>query len=345
MRWLVPLVLAAGLACGGRGGGGGAGPAPDPTTPVRVLRVAPTDTAWTLEGQGTVVAERSVVLKSEAAGLVSEVGFTHGDRVSAGAVLVRLVDGDARGAAAEAEAAVVLAEAQLGRTRALAERQNASPADLDRAAAEASLARARRDRARDAVRRTVVRAPFAGVVGLRGVSRGDLLQPGSVITTITDLSALSVDVAVSERELAGLAPGMAASVTVDAVPGLTQAAQVVFVSPELDRGTRTGVVRVALTDPDPAVRPGSTARVAFAGSTVAALQVPTQAVLATARGSAVYVVDADGAAQLRPVVTADRDSASVRVVDGLVAGDAVVVEGLVRLRPGAKVRILEQATP
>lgn len=351
MRSLVPVpvrralsaglvVLALGLACG-RAGAPGAGAAPDPTTAVRVLEVQPLAAASTVPAAGVVVAERSVVIRAETSGLVAAVAFDHGQRVRAGDVLVRLVDGEARARLAEADADVALARAQLGRARALFDRADASRAEVDRAEAEAALADARRLAAQDAVRRTVLRAPFAGVVGLREVVVGDLLQPGRAVTTLVDPSALAVDLALSERDLGGLAAGAAAEVTVDAAPGLRLAGRVSFVAPDLDAQTRTARVRVALLDADPSVRPGGTARVALAAAGTPGLRVPTQAVLATAKGPAVYVVGASGQAELRPVTTADRDADTLRVVEGLVAGDRVVVEGLVRLRPGAPVRVLE----
>lgn len=344
MRWLVPVWWVMALACG-RGGGGGAGGAPDPTTPVRVATVAAREAAPAVAGTGLLVAERMVTLRSEVAGLVAAVAFEHGDRVEAGRVLVRLQDAEAQAAVAEAEAQATLAEADLARVRALAERQNASRADLDRAVAEAALAQARVARAREGLRRTRIAAPFAGVVGLRAVVKGDWLQPGREVTTLVDPASIAVDLAVSERDLPLLAAGMAAEVSVDAMPGRAFAGRVAFLPPALDAASRTGVVRVAVVDADPALRPGATARVVLRGRSAPALRVPTQAVLTTAKGSAVYVVGAEDKAVLRPVVTADRDVDSLRIVEGLSAGEQVIVDGLVRLRPGAPVRVLGEVAP
>ncbi len=340
MRWLVPLLVAAALACSG-GGSGGVGKAPDPTTPVKVVVVAETASAPSVAAAGVLVAERSVVLRAEASGLVASVGFDHGDAVRQGDVLLRLVDGDARASLAEAEAQVTLAAAQLERARGLFARDHASRAEVDRAEAEHALALARRDGAREGVRRTSVRAPFSGVAGLREVTRGDWVQPGRAVTTLTDPSELAAEFTLPERELALVPVGAAAQVTVDAAPGRAFDGEVTFVAPELDAATRTARVRVTVRGSDAALRPGSTARVVVSGASAPALRVPTNAVLATARGSAVYVVGADGKAELRPVTTAERDAATLRVVEGLSAGDRVVVEGLIRLRPGAPVRVLE----
>jgi membrane fusion protein, multidrug efflux system len=338
-RWLGPaLVFSTALACGSGHEGSGA-PAPPTATAVRVTTVAEADATRTLAASGTLVAERSVVLRPETSGLVTSVGFDHGASVLAGQVLARLVDAEPRAALAEAEARVALAEADFDRTEKLASRENTSRADLDRARASKALAAAERDRARDAVRKTVVRAPFAGTVGLRRIVVGDLVDPSREITTLVDPTALGVDVAIPERELSHLSLGGAAKIEVDALPGQPITGHVSFVSPEVALDTRTVLVRVAIDDPT-GLRPGLTARVTLEGATLPAVRVPTQAVLTTARGSAVYVVGADQKAELRSVVTADRELDTLRIVEGLQPGDQVVVDGLVRLRPGASVRVL-----
>ena len=334
------MVLWMVIACGSPGSGGPTTPGAAPS-PVHVLRVARTTEQADLELPGTVAAERSVTLRPETTGLVVRVDFDHGDRVEEGQVLVQLQDALQRAAVREAQAQVDLAKSQLDRTTALVERQNASRADLDRATAEDALARARLDEAREALRRTVVRAPFAGTVGLRRVVRGDLVDPSRALTTLVGGGPLSVDVAVAERDLAVAVVGGRATVEVDAAPGVPFEGTLGFVAPAVDEGTRTFAVRVRLDAEDERLRPGMTARVHLSGSFGEALRVPTQAVLTTARGSAVYVVDADGKAQMRPVVTADRDESTLSVVKGLEEGDVVVIDGLVRLRPGNLVRVLE----
>jgi RND family efflux transporter MFP subunit len=344
VRWVLPVLLVAALACG-RGGSGGAGGAPDPTTPVRVAPVAPREASPAVVATGVLVAERMVTLRTEVAGLVAAVAFDHGERVEAGRILVRLQDAEARAAVSEALAQATLADAELARARSLAERQNASRADVERAEAEASLAAARVARAREGLRRTAVAAPFSGVLGLRSVVKGDWVQPGHEITTLVDPGSIAVDVAVAERELPLLSVGMEAEIAVDALPGRTFSGRVSFLPPALDPASRTGAVRVAIAEVDAALRPGATARVTLQGRSAPALRVPTQAVLTSAKGPAVYVVGADGKAELRPVVTADRDVDSLRIVEGLAPGDRVIVDGLVRLRPGAPVRVLGELAP
>lgn len=333
------FVVFTAVACGSGEATPGAG-GPPSATAVRVQEVAPSAARTALVLVGTVDAEESEDVRPESPGSVQQIAFDHGERVEQGQVLVRLRDADARAAVAEAEARLALASTQLERTQGLFDRQNASRQELDRAKADRDLARAGLDRAREQLRRTVIRAPFDGVVGLRDVSPGEVVDPSRVVTRIESLDRLVVDAEVPERSLPHVRVGLAAEVEADALPGRRFAAEVAFVGPRIDASTRTAPIRVRVADPA-GLLPGMTARVSVTASEIAdALLVPTQAVVTGARGPSVWVV-ADGVAELRPVVVADRTTDTVRVVEGLAPGDHVVVEGLIRLRPGASVRVVE----
>jgi membrane fusion protein (multidrug efflux system) len=332
--------IAGTIACGS--GRSSSAPTPPPATAVRVTTVAPSAMRGALSLTGSVEAEESEDVRPETQGQVAKIAFDHGQRVAAGDVLVRLRDAEARASVAEAEARLSLAATKLERTQGLFDRQNASRQDLDTARADRDLAQAAVDRAREQLRRTVVRAPFDGVVGLREVSVGEVVDPSRVLTRIESVDRLSVDVQVPERALPQVALGLPATVAVDALPGEEFAAEVTFVGPRVDATTRTAPVRVRVEDPERGLRPGMTARVELTSAEIPdALLVPTQAVVTGATGSSVWVVNAEGKAELRRVTTADRTAETVRVVDGLAPGERVIVEGIVRLRPGAAVRVLD----
>lgn len=328
--------------------GCGSGPAalqgPPPAPAVKVVTVAPGAATEALALTGAVEAEETAVLRPEATGPVAHVGFEHGQAVREGDVLLRLRDNEARAAVDEATARVALAETQLGRTRSLFERQNASQADVDRDTAEAALARAQLDRAKEQLRKTVIRAPFDGVVGLREVSIGEVVDPSRAVTRIDALDQVVVDVEVPERWLPRLAVGLPAQVEIEALPGEPFAGEIVFVGPRVTEGSRTAPIRIRIPNEGGRIRPGMSARVNVTTATLKdALLLPAGAVVTTASGSSVWVVDAEGVVTPRPVRVADRGAEQVRVVEGLIPGDRVVVEGLLRLRPGVTVRV-EEAT-
>lgn len=325
------------LACGGAAPAapGGAAPA-SPPVPVKVLALTPEALDRTWEATGTVEAERSVEIKPETSGQVLQVAFSDGDAVAAGTLLVRLRDADARASLADARARWDLAKMDLGRARTLHEREDLSQADLDRAVANESLARAAMDRAEEGLRRTRVVAPFAGVLGKREVSEGAVVDPSRRLTRLEDLAHLVVDLALPERALPALALEQAAQGTVEAsaVTG-----RVSYIAPRVDTALRTVDVRVRLDTPQ-GIRPGQSATMRIVTDTVAtALLVPTEAVVQSAKGAALYVLGADNTVGLRAIRTGDRQADRVEVREGVSAGEQVVIEGLARLRPGAAVTV------
>jgi RND family efflux transporter MFP subunit len=127
----------------------------------------------------------------------------------------------------------------------------------------------------------------------------------------------------------------------DPLPGVVQ-----YVAPRVNATSRTVDVRVRIENADERLRPGQTAEITIVTESVpAAVLVPSEAVVTSARGAAVYVAAADGTAELRPVKTGDRRAAKVEIREGLAPGDRVVVEGLARLRPKAAIVEKTDAAP
>ena len=284
-----------------------------PPVPVKVAVVTPESMERKISGTGTVEADQSVELRPETSGVVTEVRFADGQHVARGDLLVTLRDADARAQVADARARRELARVQLQRTKDLAGKEDASQADLDAAVAADALAQAALDRAEETLRKTRIVAPFAGVLGKRGVAVGATVDPTRVLTLLEALDVLVVDLALPESALTVVAPDQPARIRVDTlaepVPGTVR-----YVAPRVDTSSRTVDVRVAIENPGERLRPGQTAEVTIVTETVpAAVLIPSEAVVSSARGTAVYVAAADGTAELRPVKTGERGAARVEV--------------------------------
>lgn len=338
------LVLA---ACGsegsGPGGPGGPGGAPAVVTTQRAAPVAWTDR---LEAIGTARASESIAITSKLSERVERVRFESGQRVEAGQVLVDL---DVGGDVADLDAARTAAreaQRQYERQRQLAEQRLIPTSQLDaqRAARDAAQAAVKQAAARVSDRAIV--APFAGVLGLREVSPGQLLQPGTAITTLDAIDTMQVDFAVPEVHLGKLREGLVVEARSDAWPGEVFKGQVLSVDSRVDVATRSVTVRAAVGNPDSRLLPGMLLTLSILEAERQALVVPEIAVQQNGNLSFVYRVGADGKAEMVPVRLGSRERGRVEVVEGLADGDRVVVDGTVKLRPGQAVAEAEpEAAP
>lgn len=322
------------MACGG-----GAPPAAPPPGPIPVVVevAAPAALDRGVNAVGVVAARESVEIRPETSGVIQSTSFEDGATVKRGAVLARLRDAEPKAALLDANARERLAKLELDRARALYERGDASKAELERAEAAWTLAQAAVDRAAEAVRRTVITAPFDGVLGVRQVSVGQTVDPSRVVTRIDALDQLVVDCSVPEDMVGQLSAGLSATVRADALGDTEITGQVSYVAPRVREDTRTLDLRVSLPA-DGRLRPGMSVNVRVVTESVAgALRVPTQAVVPTGNGPALWIMGADSTAALRPVSTGERAADRVEIRSGLNAGDSVIIEGISRLRPGAAV--------
>ena len=311
--------------------------APPPPPPVRVEIATPGGLDRRELAVGVVATPDSVELRAETAGLVQAVLFSDGQSVRKGQVLVRLRDADAQAGLVDARARARLAGLALERAGALLARGDVAQADVDRAEADDALARAAVSRAEEALRRTAIVAPFDGRVGRRDVSEGQTVDPTRVLTRVESLTNLAVDVALPEAALATVAVDQPAVVTLDAL-GIEVGAHVSYVAPRVSEQSRTIDVRVVLDPGDVRARPGMSARVAIlTDHQPDAILVPTQALVPGGSGMGLWVAGPDGTVTLTPVQTGQRLPDRIEITAGINPGDAVVVEGLSRLRPGAKV--------
>lgn len=302
-------------------------------------------TAWiaaqpwrdSLEALGTAQANESVAITAKASDVVTRLAFDSGERVRAGQLLVDMNSSAQRADVDAAQAALRDAEQQLRRGSELARQQLIAQGQLDtlranRDAAAAALA-ARRAAVAD---RTLV-APFAGVLGLRRVSVGALVGPGTTITTLDDDSRIKLDFTVPESALSSLARGQAIAARSDAWPGVAFEGAIADIDSRVDPDTRAVAVRALLPNPDGRLRAGMLLRVAVRLPERQALVLPEIAVQQEGSQASVFRVGAGDAVALVPVTLGSRHDGKVEIASGLKPGDRIVVEGIVKLHDGSKV--------
>ncbi|MCB1956718.1 MAG: efflux RND transporter periplasmic adaptor subunit [Rhodocyclaceae bacterium] len=294
---------------------------------------------------GTLASSQSVMVRPEIAGRVSAIGFRDGTEVGKGAVMVRLDDATQRAELAQALASLELARSNATRTEDLFRRKFVSGSARDQASANLRVAEAAVELARARLLRSEIRAPFTGVVGIRRVSIGDYVKEGADLVNLEDLSSLKVDFRVPESNLAQIRTGQSVGVTVDAYEGRSFDAVDEAIDPQVDAQGRALLLRARIDNRERLLRPGLFARVRLVlQDRPSVASIPEEALIPTAEGQYVFVVD-EGKARRVEVTTGARRQARVEVRSGLASGMRVVTAGQIKLRDGAAVSVVEPAAP
>jgi membrane fusion protein (multidrug efflux system) len=318
---------------------------PPPALPVVTAQATTRALSDRLRAVGTLTANESVLIRSEIPGRVVRIHFEEGTPVKAGAPLITLDGAEYQAQVAQTEATVEANRLTFERSAGLVHKNMVSQQDYDQASARLAESRAMLQRHRVLLDKTVLRAPFDGVAGLRLVSPGAYVQPGQDLVNLEDLDPLKIEFRVPERHAAAMTVGRPLTVRVDAVAGREFAGTIYAIDPRLDANTRTFALRGKVPNGDHLLRPGMFAQVELTvGERPAALVIPEQAIVP--RGEQLFVFKVvDGKVAFTPVRTGLREPGIVEIVDGLAPGDTVVTEGQMKLRPGMPVAVRAPEKP
>ena len=295
-----------------------------------------------VEALGTLRANEMVVLTANATELVTKIHFDDGQRVQAGDVLVEMSGDEERAQLAEARAAAEEARSQYERVRPLAAQGTAAKSQYDERRREWETAQARVAVVESRLADRTIRAPFAGVVGLRKLSVGALVRPGDPITTLDDDGVMKLEFTVPATYVDTLQPGLAIVAKARAYGSREFHGQVRSVDSRVDPVTRSIQARAEIPNPDRALRPGMLMTVVLMKNPRDALVVPESAIVSSGRKSHVFRVDADAGnrVQRREVEVGARRAGEAEIRAGLVAGELVVVHGTQRVRDGQVVQVV-----
>jgi RND family efflux transporter MFP subunit len=307
-------------------------------------------------GTGSVAAWRQLTIAAEIAGLrIVEIAADEGDTVKQGQVLARLDDSILKTQAAQFEASVHEAEANLANAQADFQRaqelqtshniaqQNYQQRETAARTAEARLGmiRAQSEEVKAKLAQTVIHAPTDGVISKRSANLGSVVSVGTDLFHVIRDGRVEMQALVPELGIDGIKPGQKVRV----VHGDTAVTGTVrLVSPVVDASTRLGMVYVALP-PDSGLKPGMFARAEIAVGTVVALSVPQEALVFRDGRPAAFAVGADNRVALRPLETGTSQNGWVEVKSGLGSADRIVVAGAGFLNDGDLVRVESAAVP
>lgn len=335
----------AGMAGGGRPGGGPpgiGGMGGGRPVPVNVAKVTKQVFGDRIEAIGTATANESITVTARVQGMVRALSFEDGALVDKGDEIAAIDAGEQ-----DARLNVELANydeqrKELERITGLYGSQNVSQARLDQQTSAVKKAEANVAAARARVADYRITAPFSGVLGTRRVSVGALVSPGTVMTTLDDISTIKLDFAVPETFLASLKAGLEIEATSAAYEGQLFKGQVVAVDSRVDPVTRSVGIRAAIPNPNKLLRPGMLMVVDLIKDRRESLVIPEHALVPDGTSNFVFTVGADSTAERIAITIGRRQLGAVEVIEGLSEGDVVVVEGNMDLRPKAKLEVLNK---
>ncbi|MEQ1879603.1 MAG: efflux RND transporter periplasmic adaptor subunit, partial [Burkholderiales bacterium] len=308
---------------------------PPPGLPVKAVPVKIGAVIDEVTAVGSLLAEESVVIRPEIDGRVVGLHFQEGQAVARGAKLVTIDSAEFEAQLAAVRADLNTERQRLHRAQELFDQKFISKDALDVQQGNVARLQARLDEAQTHVAKTLIRAPFSGVLGLRQVSPGAYIKAGSDIVRLENLSSIKVDFKIPENYMAKVRPNQDVAIRLDAYPGEQFSGRVYATEPTVDEKTRTISMRARVTNTGLKLKPGMFVRVAVTlESRPSAILVPETAIWPQGKDSFVFKV-VDGKAALTRIDIGVRRPGEVEILTGLAAGDSVITEGQMKLRDGA----------
>lgn len=306
---------------------------------VDAILVEEVSLARNVSAVGSLSSENSVMLRPEITGRIAVINFQEGGPVTQGQVLVELDSSVPRAQLEQAQAALALVTSQYRRAQELTKQGFISAQARDESASELKVQQAAVALAKAQLEKTSITAPFDGLAGLRHVSVGDYVSPGSDLVLLESIDPLNVDFRIPEQFLGMVHVGTRISLRFDALADAVREGVVGAISPLVDVGGRSILLRAKVPNSDASLRPGMFARVRLQFDDKETLMVPEAAIAPGGEMNYVYRVDGDRVTQAG-VMLGQRQGGKVEIVHGLEEGDRVLISGLQKVVDGSRVHIL-----
>lgn len=292
-----------------------------------------------IDAVGTARANEQVTVAAPVTERIIRLNFDDGAYVRKGQTLAVLAQAEENAQLAEAQARAREARQQLERIDQLKARGFATNSSLDAQSALAAQAGAQAAQVRAAIGDRVVTAPFSGWVSLRNISEGAIVNAGTQIATVSDLSRIKLDFTVPETVLSSIRAGQSIEARSAAWPNQVFRGTISTIDPVIDPNTRAVMVRAVLPNGDRKLKPGMLLTVGIEAAPRTSLSVPELAVVGEGDQRFVYIVGEDNTAKRAQVRTGVRSDGRIEIIEGLRPGQPVVTEGVVKLAEGMKVRL------
>ncbi len=338
---------------GEKGPGGGAGAAPSgggkggekgkdmkgggPAVAVNVFVVNPESLDNVITSSGTIFPNEEIELRAEASGRILALNIKEGSRVAAGQVIAKIKDTDLQAQLKKLNFEIELAKQTEARQKKLLDINAISKEEYEITANKINTLNADKELIEANLEKTVLKAPFAGKIGLKNVSQGAYVTPTTSLATLVQTNPVKIDFSIPEKYSTLIRVGRNVKFEVEGQPEAYYA-DVVAIDPKIDPNLRTLKLRALAKNPADRLVPGMFVRVSVDLDIAQAIMIPTEAVVPVLKGKKVYVVR-NGKADEVMIETGVRNDKKIQVTRGLKTGDSLIVSGIMALKKDAAVKV------
>lgn len=341
---LLPTILVL-VSCGNEGPSTGAVSPPAAPVAVSTAKVLLTPFTDTTLSVGNLRATESVDISASVTEKIVSLDFEDGQWVTQGEIIARLESDEEKALMDIAKAELAEENREIERIEGLVRTNAVAQVTLEERRTQAVRAEGAISRIEAMLKDRYIAAPFDGVLGLRRISAGALVSPGTIITTLDKIDTMKLDFTVPEVFLGTLTTGTALTARTVAYPDDDFTGSIETIDTRVDPVTRSVPVRAILPNPDGKLKPGMLMTVELRRNERSSPTIPERALVPLGERQAVYLVTPEGTAKLVEITLGSRIPGYVEVVAGLAAGDEIVVDGVLSLREGSALKITGEYAP
>jgi len=309
---------------------------PAPALAVSVMIAQPSKLAANVEVPGSILPFEETQIQPEVSGRIVTLNLQEGAYVKQGALIAKLYDGDLQAQMRKLEVQLKIADQTEKRQAELLKIQGISQQEYDLSLLNVQSLKADMDIVKEDIRKTEIRAPFSGKLGLKNISPGAFITPSNILTTISQVDQLKIEFNVPERYAEKISKGMPIHFTVEGNENIFTAT-IMATQSAIEETTRSLTVRAVIKGSTKSLTPGSFAKVKMIlGEDNNALLVPNTVIIPQGRKKQIFLFKG-GKAMPSDVVTGVRDSTNIQILQGVNPGDTVITSGILFLRPGMEV--------
>lgn len=312
-------------------------PKTPPPVIVDVIIAEKQSIADVIEANGTVVANEFQELHPEISGRLTYLNISEGNAVAAGTILAKIYDADLQAQLSKSKVQLDLAQKTVQRYKKLLDISGINESDYDIAVNQVNSYKADMVYTQALINKTIIRAPFSGVIGLRQVSPGAYISPATTLATLQQISKVKIDFTVPQNYSSVIKKGAVLDVELDAADHTMGRAIIVATEPGANTDTRNLKVRALLAEAN--INPGAFVKVFInVGAGKTSIVVPTNCIIPNDKDNQLVLVK-NGTASFVNVQTGIRQANTVEIVSGINVGDSVVVSGVLFAKPKSKLKV------